>query len=76
MPRIRGQAMGDVEYKHPCTTGMQSLEPHTPRRREVRVVNEVGSDFRFQRAVITGKFTLDLITPLVFPLQLTPLDPH
>lgn len=71
MPFIRGQAMGDVEYKHPSTTAMQSLQLHTPQRRGAGVVNEVGSYVRFQRTVITGKVPSDLVVPLVFSLQLT-----
>ena len=76
MPGIRAQAMGDVEYKHPSTTAMHSLQLHAPQRREVRVVNEVGTYVRFQRTVITGKVTSDLAVPLLFSLQLTHLDPH
>lgn len=71
MPFTRGQAMGDVEYKHPSTTAMQSLQLHTPQRRGAGVVNEVGSYVRFQRTVITGKVPSDLVVPLVFSLQLT-----
>lgn len=72
MPWIRGQVMGGVEYKHPSTTAMQSLQLHAPQRREVRV----GSYVRFQRTVITGKVTSDLVMSLVFPFQLSRLDPH